>query len=96
MKKLSKILCLIFSVVLLLGMALEVSAAAAPYQTYTYDIDGMPVYSPHAYTPSTAYTSYEMNMPHELNAPKDIFVDDRNWTYISNTKNNTVEVRNRS
>ena len=88
----SKILCLIFSVVLLMGMALQVSAAAAPYQTYTYDIEGMAVYSPHAYTPSEALTSYEMNMPHALNGATDIFVDDREWKYISNTKNNTVEV----
>ena len=94
MKKFSKIICLIFAAVLLLGMALEVSAAAAPYQTYTYDIDGMPVYSPHAYVPSTSLTSYELNMPHALNSPQDIFVDDRNWTYVSNTKNNTVEVFN--
>ncbi len=94
MKKFTKILCLIFSAVLLLGMAIEVSAAAAPYQTYTYDIDGQAVYSPHAYTPSEALTSFELNMPHPLNQPKDIFVDERGWKFISNTKNNTVEVIN--
>ncbi len=94
MKKFTRILCLIFSAVLLFGMALEVSAAAAPYQTYTYDISGAPVYSPHAYTPSASLTSFELNMPHALNQPKDIFVDDRDWKYISNTKNNTVEVIN--
>ncbi len=94
MKKLSRILCLIFSAVLLLGMALEVSAAAAPYETYTFAIDGSPVYSPHAYTPSASLTSFELNMPHALNSPKDIFVDEREWKYISNTKNNTVEVIN--
>ena len=94
MKKFNRILCLIFSAILLLGMALEVSAAAAPYQTYTYDIEGKAVYSPHAYVPSTTLTSYELNMPHALNSPQDIFVDDRMWTYVSNTKNNTVEVFN--
>ena len=94
MKKFNRILCLIFSAILLLGMALEVSAAAAPYQTYTYDIQGKAVYSPHAYVPSTTLTSYELNMPHALNSPQDIFVDDRMWTYVSNTKNNTVEVFN--
>ncbi len=94
MKKLSRILCLIFSAVLLLGMALEVSAAAAPYQTYTYDIDGMAVDSPHAYTPDRELTSYEFNMPYTLNNPKDLFVDDRQWVYIANTGNSTVEVLN--
>ncbi len=94
MKKFTKIICLLFAAVLLLGMALEVSAAAAPYQTYTYDIDGMPQNSPHAYTPSASMTAFEYNIPHELNSPKDIFVDDRNWLYIANTKNNTVEVIN--
>ncbi len=94
MKKFSRILCLIFSAVLLLGLAIEVSAAAAPYQTYTYDIDGQAVNSPHAYTPSEALTSFELNMPHALNQPEDIFIDDRGWLYIANTKNNTVEVCN--
>ncbi len=94
MKKLTRIICFLFSAILLLGMALEVSAAAAPYQTYTYDIEGMPQNSPHAYTPSEELTAFQFNMPHALNSPKDIFVDDRNWLYISNTKNNTVEVIN--
>ncbi len=94
LKKLSRILCFVLTAVLLLGMALSVSAAAAPYQTYTYDIEGMSVYSPHAYTPSKLLTSFELSMPHPLKAPRDIFVDDRNWTYVSNTGYNSVEVFN--
>ncbi len=94
MKKLTRIICLLFSAVLLLGMFVEVSAAGAPYETYTYDIYGMSHASPHAYTPSAELGAFEFNMPHELNSPKDLFVDDRGWLYISNTKNNTVEVIN--
>ncbi len=46
---------------------MQLSAAAAPYETYTYSIEGEILTSPHAYTPSAAITSYEMNMQTPLN-----------------------------
>ncbi len=96
MKKLSRVLALLMCVVLLAGMAFQVSAAAAPYETYTYSIDGAILTSPHAYTPIDAIDSYDMNLSTPLNAPKDIFVDeDGNGNiYISDTKNNRVLVFN--
>ena len=70
------------------------SAASAPYVTYTYSISGETLISPHAYTPSTAITSYDMNLQTALNSPKDIFVDDNNTIYISDSGNNRVIVCN--
>ena len=82
MKKLSRVLALLLSFILLAGMFSQVSAAGAPYQTYTYSINGEVLVSPHAYTPDQSITSYEMQLPGSLNAPKDIFVDEKGNGYI--------------
>ena len=82
MKKLSRVLALLLSFVLLAGMFCQLSAAGAPYQTYTYSIEGEVQTSPHAYTPDKSITSYEMNLPGSLNAPRDIFVDEKGNGYI--------------
>lgn len=77
MKKLSRVLALILSIVLLAGMAFQVSAKDAPYETYTYSINGEVLISPHAYTPEKTVTPYEMNLTGSLNSPQDIFVDEK-------------------
>ena len=82
MKKLSRVFALLLSFVLLAGMFCQLSAAGAPYQTYTYSINGEVLTSPHAYTPDKSITSYEMNLPGSLNSPKDIFVDEKGNGYI--------------
>lgn len=94
MKKLTRVLVLLMCFVLL--AVIPVSAAAAPYETYTYSIDGGIFLSPHAYTPSASITFYEMNMSTPLNSPQDIFVDENGNgnIYISDTKNNRVVVCN--
>lgn len=60
-------------------------AASAPYDTYTYSMDGMSIASPHAYVPDKEITQYDMNMDAPLSSPKDIFVDKNNNIYISDT-----------
>lgn len=92
MKRISRIFSFVFCLVLLTGLGLELSAASAPYETYTYSIDGEALISPHAYTPSAAITSYEMNLETSLNAPQDIFVDDNGKIYISDSGNDRVVV----
>ncbi len=59
MKKLSTALCLIF--VVLMVFALPVSAAA-PYQTYTYSINGTALHSPDAYLPAQTVDSTYMGL----------------------------------
>ena len=94
MKKLTRVLVLLMCFVLL--AVIPVSAAGAPYVTYQYTIDGDFRAGPHAYSPSASYTFYEMNMATPLNAPQDIFVDEKGNgnIYISDTKNNRVVVCN--
>ena len=82
MKKLSRVLALVLSFILLAGMFSQLSAAGAPYETYTYSINGEVLTSPHAYTPDSSITSYEMNLSGSLNSPKDIFVDEKGNGYI--------------
>ena len=77
MKKLSKVFALLLSFVLLAGLFCQVSAADAPYETYTYSITGEVLTSPHAYTPYTIITNNEMRFSEALNSPKDIFVDEK-------------------
>ena len=96
MKRISKIFSVVFCLILLAGLGAQLSAASAPYETYTYSINGMALTSPHAYTPSASITSYEMNLPTALNAPRDIFVDENGKIYISDTGNNRVVVCNSS
>lgn len=59
MKKLTSILCLMF--VLVMIFALPISASA-PYQTYTYSINGKALYSPDAYVPVKAVDSAFMGL----------------------------------
>ena len=96
MKRISKIFSVVFCLILLAGLGAQLSAASAPYETYTYSINGLVLTSPHAYTPSASITSYEMNLSTALNAPRDIFVDENGKIYISDTGNNRVVVCNSS
>ena len=48
MKKLVKIICIVFAVLMIAAIPLS---AAKPYQTYTYSISGTALYSPNAYDP---------------------------------------------
>ena len=50
MKKFTKILCTFFAVLMIVGAACVTAGASSAYQTYTYDIAGLPLYSPDAYT----------------------------------------------
>ena len=59
MKKFTAIICVIFA--LAMALALPV-AAASPYQTYTYSIDGIALHSPDAYTPDKTVDSAAMGL----------------------------------
>jgi len=59
MKRITAILCVIFTFVMVL--ALPVSAST-PYQTYTYSIDGDALYSPDAYTPTRTVDAAYMGL----------------------------------
>ncbi len=81
MKKLTRVVLLLLSFVLLAG-GVACQAAEAMYYTYTYSITGEVLTSPHAYTPDKKIDSDVMNLSEPLNEPKDIFVDEKGNGYI--------------
>ncbi len=69
MKNIKRIFLLVFSLVMILG-AMPVGAII-PYATYTYDIDGNYVESPHAYVPYEVVTAATLGMKDALADPQD-------------------------
>ena len=59
MKRITAILCVIFTLVVALALPV---GASAPYQTYTYSIDGTALYSPDAYTPTRTVDAAYMGL----------------------------------
>ncbi|MBQ8403487.1 MAG: YIP1 family protein [Clostridia bacterium] len=91
MKKSAKILVAVLCLMMLMS-SLSVFAASAPYQTYTYSMDGEPMDSPHAYVPERTISNFDMGLATPLQAAKDLFVDDAGNVYISDTGNKRVIV----
>ena len=59
MKRITAILCVIFTLITLLALPV---GASTPYQTYTYSIDGVALHSPDAYTPTRTVDSTYMGL----------------------------------
>ena len=62
MKKITAIICIAFAFLMVLALP---AGAAAPYQTYTYSINGTALYSPEAYTPTKSVDSAYMEIGSE-------------------------------
>ena len=91
MKKALKITAVVF---LLAVMLVPAASAIVPYTTYTYDIDGNFVESPHAYVPDTIIDSNAMGLSTPLQAPTDLETDDDGNVYIADPVNNRIVVLN--
>ena len=87
MKKFISVLALFFA--LLIVFAVPVSAASA-YQTYTYNINGMSIHSPAAYTPDKSIDSGYMGLDKAIDDPRDMVVDSEYNVYIADAKNNRI------
>lgn len=64
--------------------------AIIPYSTYTYDIDGNPVESPHAYVPYEVIDSSTIGSEVSLVEPSDFCVDRQGNIYIADGKGKQV------
>ena len=92
MNKLSKVL--VFVLVLVTLLAIPVGAFNS-YQTYTYSIDGAPLYSPDAYIPVATYGYSYMGLETNFSAPNDMVVDEDMNVYIADTNAKCVVVLDR-
>ena len=96
MKKLISVLCLLF--VFLTVVSIPVGAARA-YQTYTYSIDGQPLYSPDAYTAVKSIDFAGMGLSASsiagLNTANDIVTDQDENVYIVDSENDRIVVLDR-
>lgn len=87
MKKLIAFVSVLFA--LLMVVAIPVGASRA-YQTYTYAIDGTPLYSPDAYTAVKNIDSAAMGLTTTLNNASDVVVDADENVYIVDTDRNRI------
>ncbi len=62
MKKITSVICLIFAFIMVMALP---AGASAPYQTYTYSIDGKALYSPDAYIPAKTIDAAYMGLDSE-------------------------------
>ena len=91
MKRMVRVLLLALCVMLVFS-AFPVSAVI-PYKTYTYDIDGNYMESPHAYVPYEIIDSKTLGLEVAISNPKDLFVDkDSGRIYLSDFDNKRVVV----
>ena len=87
MKRLIAFVSVLFA--LLMVAAIPVGASRA-YQTYTYAIDGTPLYSPDAYTAVKNIDSAAMGLNTTLNNASDVVVDANENVYIVDTDRNRI------
>ncbi len=95
MKKISKILLLALTCVIVFGAV--TATATEPYDTYTYSIDGEPLKSPTAYRAENVVDALSMKVNKvsalsDLKAASDVVTDDDANVYIADTGNNRILV----
>ena len=93
MKK--KIIALLFALVFALSALALPASAASPYQTYTYSINGTPLYSPDAYTPIKVMDSDTMGLEVVMKNPTDLVIDGQLNMYVADRDNNRILVNDR-
>ncbi len=93
MKKIISIGSLLLALLMLLAVPVGASSA---YQTYTYSINGEPLYSPDAYSALMFVGAADMGLDAlGLNAPADMVTDKDDNVYIADSGNNRIIKLNR-
>jgi sugar lactone lactonase YvrE len=80
---------MVFAVLVVLAVPV---GAVSNYSTYTYSYDSMYLDSPDAYTATDFVSSLTIGLDVSLMDPKDLFVDENNQVFISDSGNNRVIV----
>ena len=97
MKRITSVLLVVLSLVMILSAMTVGASASSAYQTYTYSIDGIALYSPDAYSAVKTMDATQIGLPNESNFdnPGDMVTDKDQKVYIADTGNNRVVVLSR-
>lgn len=95
MKRLTSVLLIILSLVMVASAMTVGVGASSAYQTYTYSIDGEALYSPDAYTAVKKMDSLQMGLNTPLEKPSDLVVGKDQKVYIADSGNSRIVVLDR-
>ncbi|MBQ8214404.1 MAG: YIP1 family protein [Clostridia bacterium] len=95
MKRITSVLLVVLTLVMLASAMTVGSSASSAYQTYTYSISGSALYSPDAYSANKSVDYIAMGLDKNLNNPGDMVTDEQNNVYIADTGNNRIIVLDR-
>lgn len=94
MKKLTSILLVVLSLLMIGSSMIVGSSASSAYQTYTYSINGDALYSPDAYTAAGSFNYQQMGLSENFKTPKDLITDHEGKIYIADAQNNRIVILN--
>ena len=95
MKRITSVLLILLSFVMLASVMTIGVGASSAYQTYTFSIDGDALYSPDAYSAVKTVDYAQMGLDVNLKNPSDLVTGKNNKVYIADTGNNRVLVLDR-
>ena len=95
MKRITSVLLLVLSLVMIASALTVGAGASSAYQTYTYSINGDALYSPDAYSANKSVDYTQMGMELNFNNPGDMVTDKNEKVYIADTGNNRIVVLSR-
>ncbi|MBQ9131744.1 MAG: hypothetical protein IJX62_04665, partial [Clostridia bacterium] len=90
MKRITSVLLILLSFVMLASAMTVGAGASSAYQTYTYSIKGEPLYSPDAYAAVKTVDYTTMGMEKDFKNPQDMITDKEGRVYIADTDNSRV------
>ena len=95
MKRITSVLLLVLSLVMIASAMTVGAGASSAYQTYTYSINGQALYSPDAYSANKSVDYTQMGLEKNFNNPGDMVTDKNEKVYIADTGNNRIVVLSR-
>ncbi len=90
MKRITSVLLIVLTLVMIASAMTLGAGASSAYQTYTYSIGGEALYSPDAYSASKSVDYTQMGLEVNLNNPGDMVTDKKQNVYIADTGNNRI------
>ncbi len=90
MKKITSVLLVLLSLVMIASAMTVGAGASSAYQTYTYDINGEALYSPDAYSADQVLNYEAMGLDKNFDNPNDMITDSDGNIYIADTGNNQI------